>query len=150
MTEPPADCRTMPSNVVNEWNVNALLQCLFPDLNYGKKEYSASLLTVRNTEQNVLTFSMVYRESDSLQCYLFWSGQTHRFRPQDVAQTETVFDDIFCTKSMINRKKASKFGEKNGAFLRMHEGRMLLKRLRTMITDTKFAYFRKMGQNRAH
>jgi len=142
MYEPPKDCREMPPNAVNEWHFNASKQCLFPDENYGKQPLSTTLkedqITAVNAGPYVLTFSIVYRQRNSMQCYLYWNGQMHRFCPQDLSETKTILRDIFCTESDAQYPL-------NRGFMESEEGGRMWRNLMDKMKDTEFAYFRRMA-----
>ena len=139
MYEPPKHCRIFPVNAVNEWSLNAAKECLIPA---DPTQHSASIqhrnlrpnreldhVTISNAESNVLTFSLVQKQSDSMQCKVYWQGQEHRLCPEDVLETKTVLKDIFSRTH----------------YLESDAGNMRLMDLAKMITDTEFAYFRNIS-----
>lgn len=132
MFEPPANCREMPSDAVNEWGINALCDCLLP-------QSKGNNINIVNGCPRVLTISTEYREEDSVQCHWFWNGQMHRFLPQEMEATKAALRDIFLMESQ-------RIPSNNGFF----EGATfehLMGELQQKITDTDFSFFRKKSRS---
>ena len=94
-----------------------------------RPQHESEHVTISNAESNAMTFSLVHKQSDSLQCKVYWQGQEHRLCPTDKLETRTILSDIF-----------SRTG-----YLDTHRGMLLSNRLSEMITDTEFAYFRNIS-----
>merc|ERR1719356_1407443 len=124
LSEPPNDCKSWPRDAVHEWPVNASRTCLLAAHPFP--------FSISNTEENVLTFSIQCRQSDSIQCYLYWQGLCHRFNPRDKLQTETVLKDIFLDTSYLENSQWS----------------VLLSDLKARIQDTQFEYFQNVSINK--
>ena len=121
MFDPPDDCKIWFKDAVHEWPVNASKECLLAT--------EPIRCSISNTESNVLTFSILCRQSDSVQCYVYWEGLSHRFNPCDVLETETVLKDIFLNTSYLHSDRWSD----------------LLDRLKAQMKDTQFTYFRNVS-----
>merc|ERR1712129_159561 len=106
---PPSNCRNIPSDAVPEWHIGASRTCLLPDLEYGdgrdaecgvadekaqsKDELQRSNITTSfHCCGSLLTLSIMAREVDVVQCFLYYNGQMTRFMPKDV---KVLFPKIF-------------------------------------------------------
>ena len=174
MFKPPADCRDIPRDAVNEWSVNASKQSLLPHLAYGQghgvvdrgqelsdwychecggkikgnkiKCSKCNVFDLRRMDRNIstghgepqiVTFSIVYKEQDCVQCYIYWNGQMHRFIPTEMEQTRTVLMDIF--------KMDDGRYDHNKDFLDSIGGQWFIGQLAERIQDPDFMYFRKIS-----
>ena len=121
MCDPPEGCNRWFANAVHEWPLNASKECLL--------DTEPVRCSISNLKSNVLTFSLLCRQSDSIQCYVYWEGLSHRFNPMDKVETETVLKDIFMNKDYLQDARWQK----------------LWSSLKEKIQDTQFAYFRNVS-----
>lgn len=138
--EPLKECRKWPQNPVNEWSVSSCKESLIPAVTQKSVNWSRlrpgqepDHVTISNVETNVVTFSIVQRERDALQCYVYWQGQAHRICPGDVLETKTVLRDIFLKTDYLESDRAN----------------LQLMELEKMIRDTEFTYFRNISQRKS-
>ena len=93
-------------------------------------------ITAESTDSQIMTFSIVYREQDCVQCYIYWMGSMHRLIPEQQEETKNVLRDIF--------KMDSKRYPMNQHFLESDACNKILQELASKIKDPRFMYFRKL------
>jgi len=91
-------------------------------------------------ESQLVTFSIVYREQNSVQCYIYWNGQMHRFLPQEMEQTKHILKDIFLIQS-------TKYPG-NQSIFEAESTERLFEDLQDKIVDPVFMNFRKTCRER--
>jgi len=134
---PPNNCCQWPYEAVNEIAVNASKTCLVPGYHYTdnlKKKKRGSnypkndgTITIGNAKPNVIVFSILYRETDCVQCHINWNQQRHRFCPREERETANVLNEIFL-QNAVSR-----------------EFDRIMRRSKELIKDSAFEFTRKLA-----
>eukprot|EP01084_Bolivina_argentea_P054990 100835_1 len=73
-----ASCGTIPNDHINEWHMDAVIQCLIPGSRRTNKQYNSNITARDGVCGQVITFSFNVEQSNEIKCYIIWNGQTMR------------------------------------------------------------------------